>query len=199
MWLWPGTRRWEALRSLAAENFCLKCSQRKGLLLICTALWAGKGNRVSVHKSLHCSCKGRIMIQQLYQPWSRSIVIALRTEGLFWVIKYFCHSSTSIPGQWRHCARSTDSHSHWWFAQLLIMWSLQIGPFNPSYEKIFRHFRNVKYKGEWLNQIESGWEYEMSPWEGLKWLKKQARDPRQTFHKLWNPSTCSALLGRAGG
>lgn len=37
-----------------------------------------------------------------------------------------------------------------WFAQLLIICSLQIGPFNPSYEKIFRHFRNVKYKGEWL-------------------------------------------------
>ena len=26
--------------------------------------------------------------------------------------------------------------------------SLQIGSFNPSYEKIFSHFQEVKYKGE---------------------------------------------------
>eukprot|EP00076_Gallus_gallus_P044152 XP_025009690.1 carbonic anhydrase 12 isoform X2 [Gallus gallus] len=28
---------------------------------------------------------------------------------------------------------------------------LEIGPFNPSYEKIFRHFRNVKYKDQMVH------------------------------------------------
>uniref|UniRef100_A0A8C9LCF6 carbonic anhydrase n=1 Tax=Pavo cristatus TaxID=9049 RepID=A0A8C9LCF6_PAVCR len=36
-------------------------------------------------------------------------------------------------------------------AQLLTICSLQIGPFNPSYEKIFRHFRNVKYKDQMVH------------------------------------------------
>lgn len=158
MWFWLETKTWSEKPGswellpvmLSEERVSLHLHSTlssQGQLGQCTQKVYGAGVKAAVQHSSSNSPGAAI----LSWPWG--------TEGMFWAIKYLCRSCTWISGQCRHLLwdrPEAQTHSGWWFAQLLIMWSLQIGPFNPSYEKIFRHFQNVKYKGEWLSRIGNG-------------------------------------------